>query len=42
LRQQFIECAGTYEKANNKIKFEGNQVERAKLLFEMMESKSNM
>lgn len=42
LRQSFVECGGRYEKANNKIKMESNQVERAKLLFELMENKTNM
>lgn len=26
LRQSFVECGGRYEKANNKIKMESNQV----------------
>ena len=42
LRLSFVECGGKYEKANNKIKMESNQVERAKLLFELMENKTNM
>lgn len=42
LRQSFVQCGGRYEKANNKIKMESNQVERAKLLFELMENKTNM
>jgi hypothetical protein len=42
LRQEFIKWAEEYEKANNKIKNVSDQVERAKLLFTLMENKNNM
>jgi hypothetical protein len=42
LRQDFIASAGAYELANNRIKFEADPVERAKLLFELMAGKDGM